>query len=110
MDELFIIEMQKKLQNLLDLVENEILLLKESSRPVSPDNSLGRLTRMDAIGQKSINEAALKNAQLKHTQIIAALKRIEDGDYGQCVLCSDEISINRLKAIPEVPTCMDCSS
>lgn len=110
MDELFITEMQKKLEKSLEEVKEEILTLTESSRPVAPDNSLGRLTRMDAIGQKSINEAALKNTELKLQRIESALKRINNDEYGECILCGDEIGKKRLKAIPEIPTCLDCSS
>lgn len=106
---MFIIEIKKTLEKMLQQVEVEVEQLKESARPVAPDNSLGRLTRMDAIGQKSINEAALNQAKIKLERIKGALKRIENDEYGECVLCGDEIALKRLKAMPEVPTCLDCS-
>jgi DnaK suppressor protein len=37
-----------------------------------------------------------------------ALKRIEDGVYGQCVDCGVEISTARLRAAPEAPRCIGC--
>ena len=38
----------------------------------------------------------------------AALKRIEDGVYGQCADCGVDIPAPRLHAKPEAGTCIDC--
>ncbi len=40
--------------------------------------------------------------------IEAALERIEHGDYGQCVECSDLISEKRLEAVPAAELCISC--
>ena len=37
-----------------------------------------------------------------------ALKRIEDGSYGKCIDCKDEISEDRLTAIPYTLRCVNC--
>jgi DnaK suppressor protein len=37
-----------------------------------------------------------------------ALRRIETGDYGECVLCGKEIAIVRLEAVPWARYCVDC--
>jgi RNA polymerase-binding transcription factor DksA len=42
--------------------------------------------------------------------IRAALKRIEDGTYGVCVNCGDEISAERLDVVPHAPRCRDCAA
>ncbi|MCO6186736.1 TraR/DksA family transcriptional regulator [Rhizobium sp. L1K21] len=42
--------------------------------------------------------------------IEAALKRIEDGTYGTCVRCGNEISAERLDAVPHAALCRDCMS
>lgn len=42
------------------------------------------------------------------TQIKAALRRIELGEYGICRGCGREIEIKRLEAIPYVETCVQC--
>ncbi|MBB5575962.1 TraR/DksA family transcriptional regulator [Rhizobium paranaense] len=41
--------------------------------------------------------------------IMAALSRIESGDYGKCVLCEAPISEKRLEALPFTPYCVDCA-
>lgn len=46
----------------------------------------------------------LKEAQ----QIKAALQRIEDGSYGICVQCEEEIPEKRLDLLPHTPLCTTC--
>lgn len=42
-------------------------------------------------------------------QIKAALARIEDGSYGYCVRCGDEIAEERLDLVPATPFCRICA-
>ena len=42
-------------------------------------------------------------------KVNAALKRIEDGNYGECEKCGDDIAENRLKAVPFATTCINCA-
>ena len=41
-------------------------------------------------------------------KIREALQRIEDGGFGICELCGDDISIERLNARPVTTLCIDC--
>ena len=41
-------------------------------------------------------------------RLSAALDRLSEGEYGTCVECSEEISPARLRAMPEVQTCVRC--
>lgn len=91
-------------------VNEEIKRLEEITKPISPDNAIGRLSRMEAIGEKSVNDAALRNAKLRVTKLGQALKRIEDGEYGECLECGDDISTKRLATIPEATLCIKCAS
>ncbi len=47
--------------------------------------------------------------KLEVRQIEAALKRIEDGEYGYCVDCGDKISEERLDLLPQTPFCAKCA-
>ncbi|MCO4795225.1 MAG: TraR/DksA C4-type zinc finger protein [Bacteriovoracaceae bacterium] len=91
-------------------LNDEIKKLEETSKPISPDNAIGRLSRMEAIGEKSVNEAALRNAKLRVTKLNQALKRVNDDEYGECLECEEEISEKRLKTIPESTLCIKCAS
>jgi RNA polymerase-binding protein DksA len=42
--------------------------------------------------------------------IDAALDRIANGRYGQCMKCGEQISVERLKAVPHTPFCKDCAT
>ncbi|MBE0508599.1 MAG: TraR/DksA C4-type zinc finger protein [Marinospirillum sp.] len=70
---------------------------------------VGRLSRMDALqGQQMALEAERRrNQQLR--QVLAALKRIEAGDYGDCAECGEPIAPGRLEYNPAVECCINCA-
>ena len=41
-------------------------------------------------------------------QVKAALGRLEDGSYGICLRCEEEIGQKRLDALPWAPFCVEC--
>jgi DnaK suppressor protein len=43
-------------------------------------------------------------------QIDATLKRIDEGTYGQCDRCEDEIGPERIRALPTAILCIDCAT
>lgn len=43
-------------------------------------------------------------------KIQAALQRLEDGSYGICEECGEEINVERLKARPVTRLCINCKS
>ena len=44
------------------------------------------------------------------TKIKEALKRMDDGEYGICEECGDDITIARLKARPVTTLCVSCKA
>lgn len=42
-------------------------------------------------------------------EIVAALRRLDDGSYGTCIACGDRISAARLEALPEAANCIACA-
>ena len=81
----------------------------EDTRPVEPDRAIGRLTRQDAMqSQQMALEMRRRNRQ-RLLQVERALERIEDGAYGYCLRCGEEISEARLKVRPESPICIECA-
>lgn len=54
---------------------------------------------------------SLGNSGLKEIQMIeAALGRIEDGSYGDCAKCGEEILQERLDLLPYAPLCRNCAT
>lgn len=43
-------------------------------------------------------------------KINEALDRIEDGDYGYCEKCGEEVGVSRLEARPTAELCIDCKT
>jgi DnaK suppressor protein len=37
-----------------------------------------------------------------------ALKRVDEGVFGDCASCAEEINIKRLEAVPWTPYCLNC--
>jgi RNA polymerase-binding transcription factor DksA len=50
-----------------------------------------------------------QSGQEEIARIRAALQRIRDGSYGECVRCGKQISAERLNVLPETPFCKDCA-
>ena len=83
----------------------------ESRKPVTLDQqSVGRLSRMDALQMQAMAVASDRRRQVRLQQIEAALGRIEEGEFGYCVVCGYEIEEGRLKNDPAMPSCITCAS
>ena len=83
---------------------------KERRAPVKLDQqSVGRLSRMDAMQQQSMELATEDRRQKRLTALASALLRIEAGDYGYCLKCDDEIAAGRLAVDPAVSLCIGCA-
>jgi RNA polymerase-binding transcription factor len=95
-----------------ELVEiTDLRNASEASRaPVVLDQqSIGRLSRMDAMQGQAMAQASERRRQQRVVMIKAALDRMEQDEYGFCQTCGDEISDGRLKADPTVTRCVDCA-
>jgi DnaK suppressor protein len=58
--------------------------------------------------QEDIEFALIQMKSETLTKIDAALRRLEDGTYGDCFECGDQISEARLRALPFAVRCKDC--
>ena len=55
-----------------------------------------------------INASIVERAEQQLAQINSALARLDDGRYGICLECGEEIPIERLRAIPSTIYCVGC--
>ncbi len=77
------------------------------SAPVELDQTQqGRLSRMDAIQQQAMAAETQRRRQREIQLIGAALQRLDEGEYGYCVNCGDEIEPKRLALDPATPFCL----
>jgi len=95
-------------QELVELVQSADEL-KKLLKPVSPDNAIGRLSRMDALEMQSVNNSKLNRQQQRIEQVRQALSRLEiDDEFGVCQECGDTILLERLRLRPESQNCVNC--
>ena len=87
---------------------DHIIELKELTKPIEPDCAIGRVSRMDAINNKSINEAAMRKAQDKLKKINISFERMDDENFGRCIQCGEQIPIQRLLLMPG-SLCIKCA-
>ena len=104
------IELRGKIAESIQSTEAEIVELRELTKPISPSDAIGRVSRMDAINNKSVNEAALRQAEAKLSKLKLAVGRIDDSDFGKCARCGGDIPIGRLMLLPESRMCVRCAS
>ncbi len=101
--------LRKKIQNLILKSEEDVVDLEDLTQPISPENSIGRVSRMDAINNKSVMEAALRNKKKKLSQLRISLSKIDDEGFGMCSHCGNEIQQARLIFMPESSRCIRCA-
>lgn len=83
----------------------------ESAAVVELDQTkVGRLSRMDALQAQAMAKASSNRRKAMLVKISAALRRIDDGEYGRCRECDVEINPKRLEFDPTTIYCIECAS
>ena len=93
----------------INKLKTEIADLKLLAKPIEPENSIGRISRMDAINNKTIVDRMLRNSEAKLKKLKFNLSLLETENFGNCRVCNNEINIKRIKLMPEVSKCVKCS-
>lgn len=101
--------LKKKIIVALEDAIQKVAELEELTKPISPENAIGRVSRMDAINNKSVAEAALRSTKRKRESLKMALSRIDNEDFGDCSLCKRPIRPARLMYMPESNRCVRCA-
>ncbi len=103
---------RKRLEEMRDDLDRTIAILQgERPGPVAatgyPQDSgdAGSI-----LSEADRTEAILHSARTQRDEVLAALARIDEGSYGQCVDCGHEIPEGRLEARPEAARCVGCQA
>jgi len=102
--------LKEKIMKDIEKLICEIEDLKEKNKPIPPENSLGRLTRLEAMGEKSVNEAMLIKCEQRLKKLLFVNDRTQEENFGCCNICDEEINYERLKIIPESTVCIECAN
>lgn len=103
-------EIRKKIQGAITETEQSIANLEELTKPIAPDNAIGRLSRMDAINNRSINQSTLNSSRHKLNMLNKALDHIGDPEFGICADCGEPIPLGRIMIMPESNLCVRCAA
>lgn len=83
----------------------------DNRRPVELDQtSVGRISRMDAMQVQAMALATDRRRHDEVRRVEAAIRRIDEGEYGYCISCDEKIPAKRLGVDPIIPTCIRCAS
>lgn len=98
--------LEKELAELTDMRE----AAEEARRPVELDQqSVGRLSRMDAMQVQAMANAVETRRQSRAAQLKAALRRLDEDEFGCCVGCGEEIPPKRLETDLTIARCVNCT-
>ncbi|QIE46376.1 TraR/DksA family transcriptional regulator [Pseudohalocynthiibacter aestuariivivens] len=71
--------------------------------------SVGRLSRMDALQNQAMAKASHARRTAERKRLMTALTRIDEGEFGYCEDCGDDIALPRLDLDPAATRCIDCA-
>lgn len=82
----------------------------EDRKPVTLDQqSVGRLSRMDALQGQAMAAALEVRRRGRKTRVVAALHRLNAGEFGYCTDCGGFIGLKRLDLDPTAARCTECA-
>jgi DnaK suppressor protein len=81
---------------------------RDPSEPVSPDASIGRLSRLDSMQMQQMALAGRRRLEEERARLVEADARIDAGTYGTCLICGGDIDAERLEYQPDAVACMPC--
>lgn len=104
----------KEIEGLVDaaILSTQDLIAEytEETKPIAPDCAIGRVSRMDAINNKSIVKAALRVQENKLRGLNHVKSTLGDDDFGLCNRCKNPIPIQRILLVPHNKFCVHCAS
>lgn len=92
----------------IESIHEDIEVLQELVKPIPLDASIGRISRMDAINNKTINESSMREKKKILQRLEKALENSDSKDFGHCTKCGNEIPFGRLEYMPHTTRCVGC--
>ena len=102
-------EIKAKILSEIKKTETIIAEYKEQAKPMAPDVAIGRVSRMDAINNRSVVEAALRKSESKLKNLQSVKENLGKPDFGKCLKCKNDIPVGRILIRPESRLCINCA-
>lgn len=102
-------QFHEKLLQDKEKLQQKIADMETDVEPISPENSIGRISRMDAINNKGVAEYGMRQAKERLGGINTWLTKFGTDAFGKCDVCQQEIQFKRLLFMPHSLKCMRCA-
>ena len=103
-------EIKAIIETNIHTLKEQIVILEEKVKPIAPDCSLGRLTRLEAMGEQHVNNNILDESKLRLARLTNALLRVDKPMFGICIECEEPIGMGRIRVRPESVRCVECAN
>lgn len=105
------VALKEQLQARRQEIQTDAAASEQARQPVELDQtSVGRLSRMDALQDQAMALETGRRRQIEMQQIELALQRIDEGSFGECLNCGEDIAPKRLQIDPTASICINCAS
>lgn len=97
-----------KFKKILETKQDELEKIVRNRDAITIEKSADAL---DEVQHAAERELAIRNLDRESNllrNVRSALRRIDDGSFGTCLHCEEEISPKRLAAVPWAPFCIQC--
>lgn len=101
-------KLRKEVHVSLEEIDKDILYLEAVTKPVSPENAIGRISRMDAINNMNINKSLLRSKMEQKQKLEIVLNKIDEEAFGMCTRCKEDIPYKRILSVPNSTMCVPC--
>ncbi len=105
-----LIDLEELIAEELDRIRTESEKSKAEREVISPDVSIGRLSRLDAMQMQEVAKEADRRREERIGRLELALEQLDSGSYGRCEICGEDIDFDRLRTSPEATRCSGCAS
>ena len=90
-------------------LENINTDLQEANKaPIAAEATSDEFDRIQQAAEREFVMGGLERNFTRMREVTAALRRLDNGTFGICASCEEEISSKRLAAVPWVPFCLVC--
>jgi RNA polymerase-binding transcription factor len=97
------------LTRLIAQLTEELAALEAGRETVSPDNAIGRLSRLEALNDQGVRNTRIAEGRRRMMALQATVTRLDEDGYGECDACGEDIPLARLELVPESRRCVTCA-
>src|SRR5229473_5867088 len=97
-----------KFRNILETKQTELAQFVRNREGIAIERSPDALDEVQHAAERELAIRSLDQESNLLRNVRAALRRIEDGSFGVCLHCEEDISLKRLVAVPWTAFCIRC--